>query len=193
LKKILFSLMILTLISGQALAKPTIKEPVGFGINLGAGLQMGTGFAGSGGMTYIIANEDNMGFEVGGNLLMTFGTSNTIDPNTNFRYTDDAVILYYSALVDVLFNYRPGKACVYQFIGAGIGASTKTDTKTSADDPASNDTITTSSGAIILNFGVAGAFGSGFELRLQVPVYIRLEDSGTAVAPAVTLGFGYRI
>ncbi len=194
MKKI-FVVLIAMFLASNSWAKTAKKmEPIGFGLNLAAGAEIGTGLAGGGGMTYIVSNEDNTGFEICGGVYFSAGSQKSRDPDTGFNYTDDIISLYYTIGANMLFNYTQGKPGIYQFVGFGAGANTRNVTRKSEDDPAANDNTSGSTGAMMINLGVAGAFANGFELRLQLPVFFRMVEGGSPVlSPVIIAGIGIRV
>jgi hypothetical protein len=179
----------------QPVARPQkTREPLGFGLQLGAGMEIGLGFACGGGLSYLIQGEDNSWFEIGGRFYITANSVNTQDRATGYHYTEDSLNMYYAVTAGMLFNYRQGRNCIYQYLSLGAGACTRNITWKSADDPAGSDTNSATTGVLMASPGVAASFSNGFEIRLQLPVFLRMTDGGNPVmAPMIIAGVGLRV
>lgn len=187
MKKIIFVIAVL-LLSLPVFA----KEISGFGFNAGAGTDITLGLAVGAGASYLMVKDPAMSVEIGFNVFYS-SFKDYADVENNNTYYDSATTIIYAVAANALFNYDPQKAGIYTVVGLGAGGVSIDWQKWSIDDPSYNDSGDDTGGSMIINLGVGGTFGNGFELRLQLPIFATFTGYGTIFSPALTAWAGIRI
>lgn len=172
------------------------KELTGFGLNANVGTDTSLGLVAAAGASYLTVNDPEVSVEIGFNVYFSsFKESFAGEPpdDNKIYYNSEATIIY-AIFANALFNYTPSKEGVYTVAGAGVGGVNLSWEKSSVDDPLYNDHGDDTGGSAIINLGVGGTFGNGFELRAQIPILITFMGfGGMKVSPALTVGAGLRM
>jgi hypothetical protein len=152
------------------------KEITGFGIHASGGIDTSLSPVAGAGASYLLSRDESMSTELGFDFYY-YGYARSM--------TETVSVLIYAVTVNMLFNYFPEKAGMYEAVGAGVGGTNLTSINTDYGD--------SGGGSLIINFGAGGTFGNGFELRAQLPIFISFAGFGTIFSPAITIGAGCRM
>jgi hypothetical protein len=175
-------------------AFPVIAAEIsGFGLNAGVGTDVSLGLAAGVGISYLMVNDPELSLEAGFNLYFSSYKESSVDGPADYVYYDSATTIIFAVAANALFNYNPKTAGIYTLAGLGAGGVNINWEKSSTDDPTYNDSGDSTGGSLIINLGVGGTFGNGFELRAQLPVFMTFTGLGTIFSPALTIGAGLRL
>jgi hypothetical protein len=140
-----------------------------------------------------MVNDPQVSVELGFNFFFSSYNETSTDGPYDYVYHDKATTLIFAVAGNALYNYDPQKSGVYTLTGIGAGGVNINWEKSSTDDPTYNDSGDDTGGSLIINLGVGGTFGNGFELRAQLPIFVTFTGLGTIFSPALTIGAGLRL
>ena len=161
------------------------------GIHAGAGTDITLGLAVGGGASYLLTDLVGFDMEVGAFLFYSY----SVDSYTEYgnHYTETTSMFIFAVLSNFLFNYQGAEPGIFFIAGAGAAAMSVDWQIQSPDDSSANFTWDGVTGGLLVNIGLGGTFGGGFELRLQAPIFIVFTDyGGVKFAPMLVLLAGYR-
>ncbi len=181
---------IIVIIAIASICIPAFSQGMsGFGIHAGVGTDISLGIGFGGGASYALVTDGLIAYEFGIDLYYAHSDVSAPDGPLNYVYRDVTTTIFFAATLNTLFNYLPDTGGIYFIIGSGAGAANVNWVGSSTDDPTYNDSSENTAGGLLLNFGLGGTFGNGFELRVQVPVIIIL---GGAIVPLLNVAAGFR-
>lgn len=158
--------------------KPELSARAGIGTDLNLGIAVG------GGLGWILRFPGWPPVEAGIDLYYYHGVDSSqemVGPSLN-TYNDTTTLMVYAVSANLLHSYAPGQRGLYYITGLGLGAVSVDWIHQSPQDTSYNDSGDYTGGGLLINLGLAYAFGSGFELRLLAPILVFR-------GPLDTLGF----
>ena len=168
-------------------------ETKAIGIYGGIGTDITLGLAAGGGVSYLLTDLTGLDMEIGGFLFYSYSVDTYTEGSMDNEYTETTSMFLLAVLANILFSYPHQEPGVYFIAGAGAMATSIDWEIESDDDPTANDTWSGVGGGLLINLGMGYAFGGGFELRLQLPVFVVFAEYGAArFAPMFVLLAGFR-
>lgn len=107
------------------------------------------------------------------------------------NYVEETTTNIFLVRANRLYNYEPGEAGTFYFLGTGVGVIDYYWEETSPVYTSYHDEEEGTGGGLIVTLGLGQAFTSGFELRLDLPILI-VFGTYTNFAPMIGLTAGMR-
>lgn len=193
-----YSLIFLLLVSPICLGA---QEDLQLGVHGGVGTDINLGLGLGVKVSAIPFQYRNQPLEIG--VEVFYSNTTEITDEGLHSYEENTQLLVIGLLGNLLYRYNKEKPGVFYILGLGVaGVSVEWEEKSETDSSlgtpygssGSMQSADGTTGGSILNVGVGYHLGNGFEVRLELPVFVVFTAPGqaSAVAPNLTLMAGYR-
>jgi len=170
--------LVLAALPAPAQERPSLSARAGVGTDINLGIAVG------GGIGWLVEFPGLPPVDFGLDLYYYHGVYSSqeqVGMSLN-TYNDTTTLMVYAVSANFLHGFRPGERGFYYITGIGAGAVSVDWIHQSPQDPSYNDSGDYTGGGLLVNLGVAYAFGSGLEVRLLAPILV-------FNGPLDTLGF----
>lgn len=163
----------------------------GIGVHGGVGTDVQLGLGVGGGASILLPNSGRTPIEVGLDFYYSNTSVTTHSGTMNYAYTDDTVLSLFAVTADWLYSYEQGRKGIFYIAGIGAAGANVSWTHSSPQDTTYNDSGSYTGGGLLAVPGIGYAFGTGLELRLQLPILVVFGET-TLFSPMLNLVAGYR-